>query len=74
LLHASRLPKFLWGEAIMHVTWLKNRTGTQALNGMMPYEALFKKKPNLDNLPEWGSHVKVHSPNGSKLDMHTIEG
>lgn len=32
LLHASGLPKFLWGEAIMHVTWLKNRMPTHALD------------------------------------------
>jgi hypothetical protein len=24
ILHASGLPKFLWGEAVRHVIWLKN--------------------------------------------------
>jgi len=74
LLHASGLPKFLWGEAISHATWLKNRTVTRALNNKTPYEMLFKKKPNLEHLPIWGCRVKVHSTNGSKLDMRAIDG
>jgi hypothetical protein len=74
LLHASGLPKYLWGEAIMHATWLKNRTATHTLDNKTPYEMLFKDKPNLENLPVWGSHVKVHSMTGSKLDMRAIEG
>ena len=28
LLHSSKLPKNLWGEAINHAIWLKNRTPT----------------------------------------------
>jgi len=74
LLHASKLPKFLWGEAIMHVTWLKNRTATRALDNKTPYEMLYKKAPNLKNLPVWGCRVKVHSLNSSKLDMRAING
>ena len=31
ILHASGLPKFLWGEALRHVIWLKNRTSTKAV-------------------------------------------
>ena len=34
LLHASGLPKFLWGEAARHVIWLKNRTPTKVLDGL----------------------------------------
>lgn len=33
LLHASGLPKYLWGEALMHITWLKNRTVTHTQCG-----------------------------------------
>ncbi|KAG2078362.1 hypothetical protein BDR04DRAFT_960601, partial [Suillus decipiens] len=39
-----------------------------------PYEMLYKKVPNLKHLLVWGSHVKVHSMNGSKLDICTIDG
>jgi transposase InsO family protein len=29
ILHTSGLPKFLWGEAIVHAIYLKNRTSTR---------------------------------------------
>ena len=41
LLHASRLLKFLWGEAACHVVWLKNRMPTKVLDGLTPYEVAF---------------------------------
>ena len=69
LLHSSKLPKNLWGETITHIVWLKNRTSTCALpEGKTPYEMLYGKKPNLENLHEWGSEVWVHTMEGKKLD------
>jgi len=39
---ASQLPDGLWGKALMHVTFLKNRTWTQALpNGVTPYKLFY---------------------------------
>src|SRR5271168_1899707 len=68
MLHQSGLPKFLWGEAIMHATWLKNRTPTRVLENMTPYEALTGSKPDLSCLPEWGAKVWVHDREKGKLD------
>jgi hypothetical protein len=69
MLHSSGLPKFLWGEAVLHSVWLRNRTPTRALPaGKTPYEMLHGKKPNLNGLREWGSKVWVHDTSGSKLD------
>ena len=59
LLHASELPRFLWGEAARHVVWLMNRTSTKAVDGMTPYEATFGKKPDLRNVHEWGERVWI---------------
>src|SRR5271168_3746305 len=67
MLHASGLPKFLWGEAINHAVYLKNRTATKALDGKTPYEAFHGTKPNLRGLPEFGSQVWVHDTSESKL-------
>ena len=68
-LHSSALPKFLWGEAVKHVVWLKNRMATHALlNGKTPYKMLYGKKPNLAGLREWGTKVWVHDASGTKLD------
>ena len=54
----------------MHATWLKNHLSTCRLGNKTPYEVLYNKKPNLEKLPVWGCHVKVHNMTGSKLDMH----
>ena len=45
--HSSGLPKLLWGEALRHATWLKNRMATCALNGKTPYEALYGQAPDM---------------------------
>jgi hypothetical protein len=52
LLHASGLPKTLWGEVACHVVWLLNRTTTKAVDGKTPYEAVFGKKPDLRHMRE----------------------
>ena len=74
LLHASGLPKSLWGEALAHAIWLKNRTSTKALNDHMPLEELTGKKPYLARLCKWGTKVWVHRANQSKLDSRASEG
>ena len=74
MLHASSLPKSLWGEAMMHATWLKNRSSTRRLGNKTPYEVLYNKKPDLQKLPVWGCQVKVHNVTGSKLNMHARDG
>jgi len=57
LLHASNLPKFLWGEAARHVVWLMNRTSTTSVEGMTPFEATFGTKPNPSSIREWGEKI-----------------
>ncbi|KAJ3489198.1 hypothetical protein NLJ89_g11551 [Agrocybe chaxingu] len=74
MLHESGLPRFLWGDAIMHAVWLKNRTSTRALDNMTPYEALTGKKPDLANLPEWGCKVWVHDAGNGKLEGRSKVG
>ena len=41
LMYSSGLPRTLWGEALRHANWLKNRTATRALDGKTPFEALY---------------------------------
>jgi hypothetical protein len=67
MLHQIMFSEFLWGEAILHVTYLKNQTATFILGDKTPYEVLTSKKPNISNLPQWGTGVWVHDPTGSKL-------
>ena len=68
----ANLPKFLWAESVQHV--LKNCTLLCALNGKTPFEILFKKKPNLKNLPEWGTHIFVLCKGHNKLDGKADKG
>ena len=74
LLHASGLPKNLWGEAVHHVVWLLNRTTMKAVEGMTPYKAVFGKKPNLKGVREWGEKVYVRVEKGTKLGGRVREG
>lgn len=67
MLIASGLPAFLWGEAVLHAVWLKNRTSTKALDNCTPYEVVYKSKPDLSNVPEWGCKVWVHDTSAGKL-------
>ena len=72
--HSSGLPKFLWGEALRHATWLKNRTATRSLDGQTPYQALFGPAPDLSGLRRWGATMWVHVADGTKLDARAWEG
>ena len=74
ILHASKLPKNLWGEAVMHAVYVKNRTATRSLDGKTPYEMLYGKKLNVKDLPVWGTRVWVHNTSRLKLDMRVHEG
>ena len=74
MIHVSGLPKSLWGEAVMHATWVKNHTSTCHLGKKTPYEMLYSKKPNLKKVPVWGCRVKVHDMLGTKLDMRAHDG
>ena len=71
--HGSGLPKSLWGEALRHAVWPKNRTGTRALDGKTPVQALFGRPPDLSSPRVWGSRVWVHDPDRSKLDVRARE-
>jgi hypothetical protein len=68
LLHSSKLPKNLWGEAITHAVWLKNRTPTHILGEKTPFKVLYGRKLDLGGLKEWGNEVWVHTMAGTKLD------
>jgi hypothetical protein len=72
--HSSGLPKFLWGEALRHATWLKNRTATCALDGLTPYQAVFSCAPDVSRLRQWGAMVWVHVGDGDKFAARTHEG
>ena len=74
VLHTSGLPKTLWGEALVHVVWVKNRTASCVLDGKTPHKLLTGMKPKLNNLPVWGMRMWVHNNLSPKLDAKAKEG
>ncbi|SJL02247.1 uncharacterized protein ARMOST_05573 [Armillaria ostoyae] len=74
MLHAAGLPNNLWGEALKHAIWLKNRTLSKAIGGRTPYEVFHGSKPDLRHIHEWGCKVWVHVEDGSKLEGRAREG
>jgi transposase InsO family protein len=53
------LPEFLWEPAIVHAAYLRNRAYTRTLQDKTPYEAWFKRKPDMTHLREFGAAVWV---------------
>ena len=75
MMYTAQLPLYLWGEALCHAVYLKNRCWTSALPvGMTPYEMINGEQPSLDILPVWGCVVWVHDKSGGKLSMRAKEG
>ncbi|NBX97280.1 hypothetical protein EBQ81_00240, partial [bacterium] len=63
LLLESGLPTGYWGEAVRHVTWVKNRTSHAGLpEGQSPFEAFTGHKPDLAMLRVWGCMATTHLP------------
>ncbi len=70
----SGLPRFLWGEALMHAVWLKNRMSSKALDGCTPLKATTGVKPDFSGVPEWGACTWVHSTADEKVGEHAKAG
>jgi transposase InsO family protein len=69
MLFESKLPNFLWGYAILHMTYLKNRTYMKSLPDKTPYKMGHHSKPNLNNSFEWGTEVYVKIKQTDKLEL-----
>jgi hypothetical protein len=74
LLLFSSLPRFLWEEAIKHLTWLQDRTLACALNGKTPYKMGHKKKPHLAGIQKFGAAAYVKDLTAGKLNARAKKG
>ena len=69
MLDESRLPKYLWAEAINHHVWIRNRVPTRSLNNnKTPHEMATGQKPDLSNVHPWGCKAWV-----KRLDVGKLE-
>ncbi|PIL33575.1 transcription factor [Ganoderma sinense ZZ0214-1] len=74
LLFDARLPKFLWGEAVLHSTWCRNRTTSKNTPGSTPHKLATGEKPDLSQLPRFSATVWVHQEGVGKLDPKSKPG
>lgn len=58
----SNLSVNFWAEAVNTTVYLKDRSPTAALDGITPYECLFKRKPGVAHLRVFGCIAFVHVP------------
>lgn len=68
------LPHTLWAEAMMHSTWLQNRSTTYALDRKTPYEARNGRIPNLAEIHEFGAAAYMKDITTGKLDLQAQVG
>ncbi len=71
LIHAG-LPSSLWPEAIAAACYITHRFPTKALGGKTPYEAWYKKKPDLAILCVYGCNAYVvdyHAKSKGKMAL-----
>ena len=75
MLSSSKLPKFLWTEALKTAAYILNRVPTKAVS-KMPFELFKGWKPSLIYMRVWGcpSEVRIYNSQENKLDLRTISG
>lgn len=59
--YCANLPDHLWAESVMTATYLYNRSPRKGQN-VTPYEAFYKRKPDVSNLKVFGSPAYAHIP------------
>lgn len=81
MLLQAKMPKYMWGEAILTATYLTNRCPTTALEQKVtPAEIWYGSKPNLDKLKVFGCKAFALVPNQkrkkleSKSEKHVMVG
>ncbi|GJT03937.1 zinc finger, CCHC-type containing protein [Tanacetum coccineum] len=74
MIKAMKLPLTFWAKAVRHAIYILNRVPTRALEDKTPYEALYNRKPNLENLRIFGctAYAKITIPHLKKLDDRSI--
>ncbi|RKP18214.1 hypothetical protein ROZALSC1DRAFT_23449 [Rozella allomycis CSF55] len=70
MLVESNLPKEYWGEALLCSTYTRNRSPTEKL--ITPFQLLFKQKPSLKHLQNFGTVAYVHIQKHSKKKLDPL--
>ena len=75
MLHARNLAHYLWGEATRAAVHIKNRTATETLQGLTPFEKWYGKKPSVDHLRIFGCDADTLVPKGlrTKWEFNSVK-
>jgi len=75
LLKIVEMLERFWGEAVMMVAYLLNRSPTRNLDGKTPHEAWYNKKPAVHHLLVFGyvAYMKDTRPHLAKLDPRRLK-
>ncbi|CAM8886686.1 unnamed protein product [Rhodiola kirilowii] len=70
----SKVPDFLWGDCVLTATYIINRLPSTVLKGQIPFEVLFKRKPDYQHMKVFGClcYMTNISPNKSKFDIRAV--
>lgn len=66
----AQLPNKYWGEAALTAVYLQNRLPTRR-RSVTPYELLYKKKPSVKHLREFGWKAYAHTPKQKRDKLNT---
>nr|GEV44241.1 zinc finger, CCHC-type [Tanacetum cinerariifolium] len=74
MMKAMKLPLTFWAKAVRHAIYIFNKVPTRAMEDKTPYEALYNRKPNLENLRIFGctAYAKITTAHLKKLDDRSI--
>jgi hypothetical protein len=66
VLAESKVPPEYWGEALLAVNYVRNRTIAAGTGDKTPWELMFRVKPTVSNLRVFGCTAYVHTPKGQR--------
>jgi hypothetical protein len=66
MIHAQKLDKSFWAEAVVNAVYTRNRCPTRALEGMTPEEAWSGRKPSVAHMRMFGCLVYAMVPDEKK--------
>ncbi|KAL7280494.1 hypothetical protein ACG7TL_005426 [Trametes sanguinea] len=69
MLADSRLPEYLWGEALMCATYTKNLTASMRQGGKTPYERFYGTIPDISHLRVFGCLAWVKVPDDTRIKL-----
>ncbi|HVX00707.1 MAG TPA: reverse transcriptase domain-containing protein, partial [Candidatus Babeliaceae bacterium] len=69
MLFHAHLDSSFWGEAILTASYLRNRSPSNAVQSITPYEGFWGRRPKVDNIRVFGCVAWVHVPDEKRTKL-----